>query len=616
MCQRAWMWIGCWFCAFASMAQPQVDPGAVVSFADSLLPETLNHFGGPGAVLVIVHAGEVVHLQGYGWADVAAEVPVDPEATVFRVASVTKLFTTLALLQQIAAGKLALDTDLRPHLDTLGLSLRFDAPVTPRHLLTHTTGFDNTDIADATWKVGEVQSPAAFLRARGLYQAYPPGSVYRYANPNMVVAGHLVEVLSQQPLADYYEDYLLHPLGMSSSSLAQPLPAALQRRVAVAYGRSYDLKDPGEALALEPQDYTNVAAADGLATTGADMAQFLKMALSGGGTVLPSSLHGTWQQRQFGYPAQTLGHTLGFVERQIGAQQVLSHEGVRPGFASSVILMPDLELGFFFATNTRSQGFLDQVFAQLVKRLMPRASPVAPSAVGTPVDAAAFAGTYRSVSFPRGTLEKFGGMLGRRYYRTFRAEADGRLRTAEGHRLVPIGEAEFQDPETGLRIAFEERDGQLFAVQWLSAFERVAWYHTRTFHWRLVFGWVGSFVVLGFGVRFLRRRRIGVAIQGQGGRTMWYITLLGLTWLGGMLAFTETADGQLFDHGVPFLLKVLLLLPIVIGGLGAWLGYQAWQGWREQQWPWWEQALACWMIAAVGVFLAWASYWNLIGLPY
>src|SRR5438094_2670439 len=115
----------------------------VEAWLDGFTPYALQRGDVAGAVVVVVKDGQVLLAKGYGYADVAARKPVDPERTLFRAGSVSKLFTWTAVMQLVEQGKLDLDADVNGYLD-FKIPPRNGKPITLRNLMTHTPGFDET----------------------------------------------------------------------------------------------------------------------------------------------------------------------------------------------------------------------------------------------------------------------------------------------------------------------------------------------------------------------------------------------------------------------------------------------------------------------------------------
>src|SRR4051812_35619376 len=148
----------------------------VETWLDGFLPYALQRADIAGAVVVVVKDGEVLLEKGYGYADVAKRTPVDPKRTLFRPGSVSKLFTWTAVMQLVEAGKLDLDRDVNEYLD-FRIPPAFGKPITLRHLMTHTPGFEervkNLFSPDSV----NVESFESFLKAWTPERIFPPGEV-------------------------------------------------------------------------------------------------------------------------------------------------------------------------------------------------------------------------------------------------------------------------------------------------------------------------------------------------------------------------------------------------------------------------------------------------------
>ena len=112
------------------------------SFIDGFIQGNLQRQRVHGLVVAAVKDGEVVFSRGYGYADLKGTIPADPDKTLFRIGDISKLLTATAVLQLVEGGRLELDRDVNDYLRTWQLSPPFEKPVTLRHLLTHTAGFD------------------------------------------------------------------------------------------------------------------------------------------------------------------------------------------------------------------------------------------------------------------------------------------------------------------------------------------------------------------------------------------------------------------------------------------------------------------------------------------
>ena len=120
---------------------PELGRADLESWLDGLLPYAMGAGDVAGAVVIVVKDGQVLLQKGYGYADVEAKQPVDPQRTLFRAGSIAKLVTDTAVMQQVELGRLDLDADINTYLD-FHIPDAFSKPVTLRTLMTHTAGFE------------------------------------------------------------------------------------------------------------------------------------------------------------------------------------------------------------------------------------------------------------------------------------------------------------------------------------------------------------------------------------------------------------------------------------------------------------------------------------------
>jgi CubicO group peptidase (beta-lactamase class C family) len=147
-----------------------------------------------GAAIAVVHGDRLIWLRGYGKPALDSHHDLDPERTVFRIGSVTKIFTAAAALHLAERGLLDLDHDIREYLPDV--PIRF--PTTTRELLTHTAGFDEKFAGGYTESAAYLQPLADHVRGYAR-QIKPPGGAYTYSNTNYSVAGLVVERRSGVP---------------------------------------------------------------------------------------------------------------------------------------------------------------------------------------------------------------------------------------------------------------------------------------------------------------------------------------------------------------------------------------------------------------------------------
>lgn len=365
---------------------PRLTAEDATTWLDGFMPYAIARGDVAGAVVTVVKDGQILVRRGYGMSDVQKQTPVDPDRTLFRMASVSKLMTWTAVMQLVEAGKLDLDADINQYLDfkvpERGL------PITLRQLMTHTGGFEANIkymwTSEAVAEAGDI-ALGPYLKRRVPAQIFAPGTVPAYSNYGTSLAGYIVERVSGQPFADYVEQHIFAPLQMQHSSFRQPLPPALRALVSKGYALG-----SGAPRAFE---VTPAAPAGAMSATGTDMARFMIAHLSAaGGSDTPLLKASTSQQMltpqtRFAPPLNTMA--LGFYEIDVNGQRVVSHAGDTYSFHSQLFLFRDHNVGVFVALNSAgADGITGPIRRELLENFADRYFPVTHPAATPVVDLA------------------------------------------------------------------------------------------------------------------------------------------------------------------------------------------------------------------------------------
>ncbi len=215
----------------AALALALILPGAAMAAAldraeaeayfDQLIGEGLDAQAFPGATLAVVQDGEFVLLKGYGKADIWAGNAPDPEKTLFRIGSITKLFTAIAILQLAEEGRIDLDQDANAYLTTVKIPDNFAEPVTVRHLLTHSGGFDADITYSGVTSDSETVSDPEQLQ-REIIRVRPPEEAVAYDNAALGLLGLMLADMDGKSYRAVIEERIFGPLGMSESVVGLP----------------------------------------------------------------------------------------------------------------------------------------------------------------------------------------------------------------------------------------------------------------------------------------------------------------------------------------------------------------------------------------------------------
>src|SRR5829696_2450309 len=226
------------------------DPAEMEAFLDEELGREMEKYHIAGAAVSVVKDGELFFAKGYGYADLENKIPVDPEQTIFRIGSVGKLFTWTAVMQLVEQGKLDLDRDVNDYLD-YKIPEAFGKPITLKHILTHTAGFDE-QVKDIFMTSGAGPDLGQYMKTHIPARVYPPGTVTSYSNYATSLAGYVVERVSGRPFGDYVAENIFRPLGMTRSTFAQPLPPDLAPLMSQGYRLASEGPKPFEVIGPFP----------------------------------------------------------------------------------------------------------------------------------------------------------------------------------------------------------------------------------------------------------------------------------------------------------------------------------------------------------------------------
>ena len=332
--------------------------------------EILNRRPAVGLALGVVGNGRLEFSRGHGLADIATKTPIT-EDTVFRIASLTKLFTAIAVMQLWEQGQVDLDGPANDYLRAYRLVPAEVGwrPATLRHLLSHTAGIPDVRQASDLLHAGltpsdgrppilsvefgqSLPSLAEYYRG-GLRVVVEPGTAFAYSNHGYATLGQIVEDVSGLPLERYFRERIFDPLGMADSDLVR------SDRVASRLATGYVLGHRG-AKAVADLDFIG-AGAGGIYSTSRDLARFVAALLGGGaneqGRVLETATLATMFEPHYQPDARLPGVGLGFFRAEAAGHRLVFHDGILPGFNSELLLAPDDGIGVIGLTNGSPGAF-------------------------------------------------------------------------------------------------------------------------------------------------------------------------------------------------------------------------------------------------------------------
>ena len=347
--------------------------------------EILSRHPAVGLTLGVVRDGRLEFFHGHGLADIASNTPVTAD-TVFRIGSITKTFTAMAVMQLWEWGLINLDAPANDYLrayrlDSTDTTFR---PVTVRHLLTHTSGIPEVlrvaDLLHPSWgpfdgrppvhsvAIGEPIPSLAECYRGALKSVVEPGSDFAYSNHGFATLGQIIEDVSGLPLEHYFQEHLFTPMGMADTDLVPS--ERIRARLATGY-----VLGPSGAKAITDREWVG-RAGGGIYSSSNDIARYVAALLNGGsnqhGSVLQPATLATVFQYHHQSDSRLPGIGLGFFRHEASGHPLVGHDGILPGFNSSLLVAPDDGIGIFAFTNgsIRAMVWLPEEFERLLREML------------------------------------------------------------------------------------------------------------------------------------------------------------------------------------------------------------------------------------------------------
>lgn len=504
------------------------DPAELAAFLDDFFAKNMAEYHIAGAAIAVVKDGSLFFTKGYGYADLANKIPVDPEQTAFATGSVGKLFTWTAVMQLVEQGKLDLEADVNTYLD-FRIPDTYPQPITLKHLLAHTAGFEELYFETFSWDADGLMPVGEWLATHIPARVSPPGEVAAYSNYGAMLAGYIVARVSGQPYEQYIQEHIFDPLNMAHSTIQRPLPPDLRAHASLGY---WNVDGVPQAVPEIPDDYlgqTAMAPAGGHVSSVTDMARFMIAHLQGGFygdastemRILEETTARQMHSTLYTPDPRILGTAYGFFDFSDNGQRTLGHSGGTLGFTTLLLLLPDQNLGVYVAYNHENSGMLTTQHTGFQRAFydhyypVPEIEPIQP-----PVDFAGrvgrFTGSYRITERPYTTFEKIGNLISPPI--EINDPGDGTLLLSDhgvAMRLVEVEPLYFRQTDGPLGVVFREDDrGRITHVfadaapQY--AYEKVNWYEMLGFNLAVLLSCVLIFLSMlpVTVIRFVRDRRL------------------------------------------------------------------------------------------------------------
>ncbi len=307
----------------------------VAEHLSRIIQHELNDKGIPSLAIAITDADHILWAQAFGDANPAGESPATANS-IYRVGSVSKLFTDIAVMRLVEQGKLDLDAPVTEYIPEFQPQNPFGDPITLRQLMSHRAGLVREPPVGHYFDPEEPTLAETVASLNQTQLVLRPGEKTKYSNAGIAVVGYVLERTQNQPFVDYLREELLIPLGMDSSNFQAT--SEINNRLAEAIMWGYDRRE-----FAAPTFELGTAPAGSMYTTVLDLSLFSQELMEPGAILKPETLTQMWTP-QFAAGA-TSGYGLGFNIAPLDGHRVVRHGGAIYGYSTEWTLMPEQEIG-------------------------------------------------------------------------------------------------------------------------------------------------------------------------------------------------------------------------------------------------------------------------------
>jgi CubicO group peptidase (beta-lactamase class C family) len=609
---------------------PQADPDARITdpvvlenFFDGLMTDHLRSNHVAGAVVAVVKDGKPVFSKGYGYADYAHKRPVSPDSTLFRIGSISKTFTWTAVMQLVQQGKLDLDEDVNIYLKDFKIPEGEGGPVTLRHLMTHTPGFEDRLIGLFAQDEKALKPYGEILKEQLPERVRPAGIEMSYSNHGTGIAAYIVEQVSGQTWDEYVERNIIQPLGMDHTTFRQPLPQHLSGLESKGY--NYE----NGALKEYAFEFIPLSAVGGGSTTAADMARYmithLQLGTYGTVAILDSTSASLMQAVAFRVSPYVSGIGLGIYELvNWNGIRTIGHGGDTFWFHCLMALVPEKNLGLFIAFNSQT-GDYSQVFGLFMDHFYPL-HPLKATLELSRENADKFTGVYRFNRFPHSDLTRITSIMS-----TVKMSYDtsGYLLSQERdvNKWFVVNDSTFIKESGDEYLVFGKQENGKYTKAFLGnlavmPLERVPFMDSVALHILVLVIWILVFILtfMYWPVAYCIRRKYLLneaerkALPASYKWPGWLSAFLVLFFIMGFAA--ALSKPWEIMYGVPTVLKGLLLIPVILCFWLILLLFQAYKLTRRKEYSLSGKVHFYTIVLALILLLWQLNHWNLLGFKY
>lgn len=370
----------------------------------------------PGAVVGVVVGGDIVHLAGYGFADIDRRIKMDPNLTITRLGSSSEFLTAIVSLSAAENSLLNFHKDVRPTLIESGIDINSSAKITVHQLLTHTSGLGDRLLGQNVRDVDNIGSSDSFFAKSMPPILLPPGTAIIPSSLAFSLTGLVLEHSSGRSFAQLSNDLVFNQLGMTRTTFDPLLIHEWKKDLA----NSHILKK--DSFSQVDLGHSMVSPSSGAVSTAFDMSQLLSSLFKDDAGAIDSDAIKVLTSRQASNFREMHGRSYGFYESIVSGYSAWTNRANESSFTTHVALYPELNFGVFVAVNAgdvspfshlSSIGLAIEDFErQIIKSIWPEAIRSNPDLILlSPDDRADYAASYRDSGLDQDTPIKVLGLL-------------------------------------------------------------------------------------------------------------------------------------------------------------------------------------------------------------
>ncbi|MCY6354169.1 serine hydrolase domain-containing protein [Clostridium sp. ZS2-4] len=395
------------FLKSCTVSAKEVNSSELKVFLKKTIKENFEKYKLPSLSIVVVKDGQVIYENALGYADIENKIKADAHITVYRIGSISKLFTETAIMHLYEQGKIDLKEDANKYLKDIKIQNKFIKKVTVENLLTHTSGID-----EATTPYGAAKTDKDMINLSQFLKKHPPvvvtepGKICLYSNIGIDLLGNIIENVSGIKYEEYIQKNIFNVLDMKNSKVALPINNM---------AKNYD------SLASSEYYYYNDNPAGGINSTPADMGKFMIAHLQNGvyknQKMLKEETAKLMHEHHFANNNNLIGIGYGFWEKNFNGRRIIGHEGAFAiGYFGDMLLYPEENLGMYIVSNnlTVAAHAILNIENSFFNKFYPDNTTKAYSnSTMNSDDAAKYIGTYRSYhDSAKSNFSKFMSFLG------------------------------------------------------------------------------------------------------------------------------------------------------------------------------------------------------------